>query len=96
MTEKEIKLFIRFLKDENFYFQYKKLFYSQEFGFNRRKHDCGSVFNGKETILKFLARVNEERAFRGFWWGITNISIYYLTISNLNKKWLIYISKFKI
>jgi len=96
MTEKEIKLFIRFLKDENFYFQYKKLFYSQEFGFNRRRHDCGSVFNGKETILKFLARVNEERAFRGFWWSITNIAIYSSTIFRLHQKWLTYIMKLKI
>ena len=36
MTDREIKIFIRFLKENDFYVRYKKYFYDPQIGYSRR------------------------------------------------------------
>jgi len=92
MKTKEIKLFIRFLKDENFYFKYKKFFFDEKIGVDYRKFYFKSVYNEVGTISTFLTFVNKYEVFDAFWWVTTNHA-YGSEIYNLREKWLKYYEK---
>lgn len=87
MTTNEIKLFLRFLKERNFYSKYKKYFYDTQIGVNSRIRNYSDFYKDIDTIEKFLKWAKTEHVFHCFWWISGNFNCYN-ELSKLRDAWL--------
>ena len=92
MTTNEIKLFLRFLKERNFYSRYKEYFYDEKIGINCRMRNYGDFYKYIDTIDKYLKWAKTEDVFHCIWW-ISGSFNCYDKLYNLRNQWLIYLGE---
>ena len=64
MEAKEIKLFIRFLKNEDFYFKYKKFFFDEKIG--RRSLIVAAIVVAADIEERFIGHGDQKLEIFGF------------------------------
>lgn len=92
MTTNEIKLFLRFLKEKNFYSKYKEYFYDENIGVHCRMRNYKDFYKDINTIEKYLKWCEIEKVFNGFWWVSGNFNCYD-KLYFLRNQWLIYLGE---
>ena len=103
MTDREIKIFIRFLKENDFYVRYKKYFYNPQIGYSRRIRNYVNFHNVHKNCPKYVLYLNKylqwidiDKVFNAFWWVSNDFKFNcYKELSKLRDAWLIYLGKGK-